>query len=457
MLAAMRRGVYERDEPLALSLLAALSGESVFLLGMPGVGKSMIGRRLKSAFHNANVFEYLMSRFSTPDEIFGPVSISKLKDEESYERVTRGYLPEADVVFLDEIWKAGPAIQNALLTVLNEKVYLNGNIEMQLPLKGVIAASNELPAEDEGLEALWDRFLIRYMVEPIVSRDNFFRLISGDTNSHGEPISADGFADEEYQTYLKERERVALPEGILECIFKLRERLNERLNAKDPVTGGIKEENRTYYISDRRWKKAVGILRTSAYLNGRDSVDYSDMALLTHMLWNEDSKVQEIRQLVAETIVSTLFSEVLSRHASHQATPSRRISKSDGSYIIDCEGSPLKLTIADYQKIKASPNRHFMASERADGQLVIRTQGEYVLRFVKDGVVTINNFEYTLREEGDNRPAQEVLSAGSLNDALDRASASLYDAMNRNLFLTASSMPKVIQAIVAIYRQRFNR
>lgn len=93
-----------------------------------------------------------MSRFSTPDEIFGPVSISKLKDADTYERIVDGYLPSATIAFLDEIWKAGPAIQNALLTIINEKIYRNGQFSIRVPLKGLIAASNELPHKGRDLK-----------------------------------------------------------------------------------------------------------------------------------------------------------------------------------------------------------------------------------------------------------------------------------------------------------------
>ena len=132
---------------------------------------------MKLAFKDGKAFEYLMSRFSTPDEIFGPVSISLLKNEDKYERVVDGFLPTATVVFLDEIWKASPSIQNALLTAINERIFQNGRNTLFLPMKALIAASNELPAEDEGLEALWDRFLVRMVSNCIQTESTFYKMI----------------------------------------------------------------------------------------------------------------------------------------------------------------------------------------------------------------------------------------------------------------------------------------
>lgn len=350
ILAGMKQGTFERDEALALSLLSALAGESIFLLGLPGVGKSMIARRLKMAFANATIFEYLMSRFSTPDEIFGPVSISKLKDEDCYERVTTGFLPEAEVVFLDEIWKAGPAIQNSLLTVLNEKVFLNGNKELKLPLKGIIAASNELPAKDEGLEALWDRFLLRYIVSPIALKQNFFKLLSSPAEILT-PVNYTPLSNDEFILIQTESSRVTLSETILEIIYSIREKLNAKINARDVVTGEPNPENLKYYISDRRWKKAVRIMKMSAYLNGRSETDLSDLLLLSHILWCDEASIPVIRQIIAEAVVASMFRDVLEqfksyqRHVGIEKNNIRLYSPDQEHYIIQCDDSPLKIKI----------------------------------------------------------------------------------------------------------------
>ena len=119
-----------------------------------------------------------MSKFSTPDEIFGPISIKKLKEEDKYERLTDKYLPGANIVFLDEIWKAGPAIQNALLTILNEKIYRNGDKDIQVAIRGIITASNELPSNNTNLAPIWDRFLLRLEMGNIRKLNNFLTMIT---------------------------------------------------------------------------------------------------------------------------------------------------------------------------------------------------------------------------------------------------------------------------------------
>ena len=298
LLQQLNERVYEKEHIIALSLLSAIAGESIFLLGPPGTAKSMVARRLKLAFKQATAFEYLMSRFSTPDEIFGPVSISKLKDEDTYERRVEGYLPTADVVFLDEIWKAGPAIQNALLTVLNEKIYRNGQFAIRVPLKGLIAASNELPAIGQGLEALWDRFLIRLMVTGVEDMGEFDRMIASTDESEPLIDEALGIGSEEYAMWSNEIQQVRIHYSVFEVIHLLKEKIN-LLNQRIQNDGSAMA---TLYVSDRRWKKMVKLLRTSAYLNGRDTIGLCDCALLAHCLWSEVEQIEEVNQMVQDAI-----------------------------------------------------------------------------------------------------------------------------------------------------------
>ena len=326
LLQEMNRGIYEKNTEISLSLLAALAGESVILLGPPGVAKSMVARQLKTAFRDAQSFEYLMSRFSTPDEIFGPVSIQKLKTSDTYERAVEGYLPTADVVFLDEIWKAGPAIQNTLLTVINEKIFRNGNREMHLPLKLLVAASNELPAKGEGLEALWDRFVIRIESRPIKLEKNFRAMLldshadflgptdstdfSGSTGVSGHADFADNadFSDfkitaEEYAEWTEKISKIGVKEEVLDAISAIRKSL-KAVNVDEAA------ERRNIYVSDRRWKNIVRLLRTSAFMQDREEVDIYDLLPIYHCLWQEPEERDAIRSIVIRALFSP-FAEKL--------------------------------------------------------------------------------------------------------------------------------------------------
>lgn len=437
ILEKLNDGAYEREETIALALLSALAGESIFLLGLPGVGKSMVARRLKLAFRNASSFEYLMSRFSTPDEIFGPVSISKLKDSDCYERMVEGYLPTADIVFLDEIWKAGPAIQNALLTVLNERIFRNGSVDLQLPLKAVISASNELPAEGEGLEALWDRFLIRYVVLPIRSQAYFKNLI---LNKSATCVLDNDlpFSEVELEFIKTESEKIVIPSFVVSLICEVRDALNSA--RQDDVDGDDDNLVIPPYVSDRRWRKIMGILKMSAFLNGRKEVDLSDCLLLEHMLWDHDVQIPAIRQLVAKAI--TLQLKQFLKDACLDVASNNKCSHPIGD-LISKDGKHYSFTVSDEDIMISKTDYNSLTSDStyanitSDSTIILSpSRAPFTVQKLQEGTITINNLTYYLHRKSALRSGSVQ---GLIDDIIHESNNSSMDIdflISQNLFLS---------------------
>lgn len=286
-------GIHEREQIIAVCLLGTIAGHNTFLYGPPGTAKSLISRRLANAYENPQYFEYLMNRFSTPEEVFGPVSIKALK-EDCYTRKIHGYLPTATFAFLDEIWKASPAILNNLLTIINEHIFKNGDERIEVPLKSLIAASNEVPAPNQGLEALYDRFIIRLLVPPIQNENHFKALLnnrpSSDMPNISEPISY-----ELLEKWREELQKVQISEDTFLVIQYIRQHLIEKF------------EELNIYVSDRRWQRAAVLLKASAFCNGRPKTNHSDAILLKHCLWTMPENREAVETIVMDSIKACGF------------------------------------------------------------------------------------------------------------------------------------------------------
>lgn len=290
LLKQLSAGMHEREQIIAVALLGAIAGHNTFLYGPPGTAKSLISRRLAAAFKSKSYFECLMNRFSTPEEVFGPVSIKELK-EDRYVRKTDGYLPTAEFAFLDEIWKSSPGILNNLLTIINEHLFKNGSERVKVPLKSLVVASNEVPPENQGLDALYDRFIIRLHVPPIQESKNFESLLQSRPSSDAPEIDANLLIDEaELAQWRDQILDVQISKDTMQIVDYIRQELADNFDELN------------VYVSDRRWQRAAMLMKASAFCNGRNETNHSDAVLLKHCLWTTPENREKVAEIVMEAI-----------------------------------------------------------------------------------------------------------------------------------------------------------
>lgn len=265
----------EREDEIDLCLTALVAREHVLLVGPPGCAKSLLLDSIL-AWAGGAKFVMLLTKFSMPEECFGPVSLTGLK-EDRYVRITTGKLPEADFAFLDEIWKASSAILNTLLRILNERTFDAGDgLLRPVPLKLCVAASNEWPSPETGkeLSAIFDRFVFRRAVRPILSQTSRKRLLW--ERDHTPRLASTITSSELEQAH---RDAMALPwseagRDALEAVL--------RELVKEGVQPG-----------DRRQFKAVGAAQAFAWLNGAPEVEPEHLEVLAHVLWEHPEEQPE--------------------------------------------------------------------------------------------------------------------------------------------------------------------
>jgi MoxR-like ATPase len=240
----------------------------------------MLAEELCRRVEGAEYFQWLLTRFTTPEELFGAVSLRGL-EEDDYRRVTDHKLPTAHVAFLDEVFKGSSSILNTLLAILNERHFHNGREVVEVPLLGLIGATNELPDEDD-LEALYDRFLVRLVVEPIREDFRFLQMLRAEPpGPPGATLSLDALRALQQQV-----KRVRVGDGVVRLLAEIRGSLAGR---------GIKP-------SDRRFRQSLEWLRARATLEGRSDVRAEDVAGLEHVLWHDPAERGEVQAVLHELL-----------------------------------------------------------------------------------------------------------------------------------------------------------
>jgi len=276
----LKQQFLERADLIDGALAALLSAHHLLIIGPPGTAKSMLADELCRRIEGANYFQWLLTRFTTPEEIFGAVSLKAL-EQDDYRRVTHRKLPEAHIAFLDEIFKANSSILNSILTLINERLFHNGKEIVKVPLLTLFGASNELPEEEE-LTALYDRFLVRFVVGYIAEDFRFLRMLESQKAAERTTLTLAELTELQNQAAA-----VAVPSHVFRGIADIRRELNKK----------------NILASDRRYHQSLALLRAYAYLEGEKEVYEKHLFFLEHVLWRDPAEHEQVRSTIRELLL----------------------------------------------------------------------------------------------------------------------------------------------------------
>lgn len=257
---------FERDLIIRAAWLSILSKQHMLLLGVPGTAKSDVIKLICKSIFGVFYFKKLLTRFSVPEELFGPFSLKKI-EEDVFERVITRMLPTAHIAFIDEIFKSSPSILNTLLTLINEREFDNGPDTIKCPLISMFGASNELPQEEE-LRALYDRFLFRFNVPYINDNATWEKYMLAMSKPNSKHISTTIDLDQLVEAQA-EVSGVELPIHIISKINNIKKML----------------EHEGIICSDRRWGQTISVLKADAWLSGQTEISEYNLRLLCDMMW----------------------------------------------------------------------------------------------------------------------------------------------------------------------------
>lgn len=285
--AEMNNSFVEREELIKLMQLAVCTNTNLLMLGPPGTGKSMITQEICSRITNANYFQWLLNKTSDPSEILGSYSVKEMENDK-FVRVTNGKLPEAHIAFIDEVFKSNAPTLNTLLTIMNEHIFYNDGKAVPVPLISMFGASNEMP-EDESLDAMYDRFILRANVEYVHDPSNKKRMIGGYLSKRAGVDNLSG------KTTISLNEIKALQKATL-TVNVSKDIINKFIRLISAL------DKQAIYVSDRRQNECFKIMQGNAVLSGRNSVMIDDFKPLIYVLWQKPEQYSIIESEILKLI-----------------------------------------------------------------------------------------------------------------------------------------------------------